>query len=311
MLGADVTFEKLNFSLLAGTVEAQGVTVAGHNPAVPVLTVRRLRAEIALGAAMKKHFVVKSLTLEAPVVTLARGADGRLNLPTRFRPTDAPSPPPPPPSPPPPPASAGPASVAGGQTTDDASDPDVMGEAAGSWSFEARKVLLVDGEVHVRDASSGYHFSLEQMLAEIKEADGGLEFTLIVDSAGRRDAPAELGQVRMTGRADHVPDLSHWQRASIRATVEVADALRARVEVPSLNPPEATAEVNGAVDLAALPALLPAGVEALDALRSRGLRGRVELTARASYTAADGLRVPEFVLRGVELALGAASDAVR
>lgn len=289
MLGAEVTFEKLNFSLLGGSVEAQGVTVAGDDPAVPFLTIHRVRAEISLGAAMKKQFVVKSLTIEKPVVTAVRGADGRLNLPRRFRPNDAPE-------------SDAPTSAAPRQTSDGPSDTDAADDSAGSWKLEARKVLLVDGEVHFRDAS-GYHFALGQILGEVNESNDGFEFTLIVDSVGRRDQPAELGQIRMNGRADNVPDLSQLQRASVRATLEVADALRAQIHAPSLNPLDAKADLNGSLDLATLPAFLPTHVPALAALASLAPRGRVELTARATYSAAAGLRVPELMLRALDVAL--------
>lgn len=304
MLGTEVTFEKLNFSLLGGSVEAQGVTVAGDDPSVPVLTVRRVRAEISLGAAMKKQFVIKSLTIEKPIVTIVRSADGRLNLPKPFRPDDAPN--------------VADTSDNARQTSDAQSDAVSDGAAdkrgsddpGGTWKFEARKVLLVDGEVHFRDAS-GYHASLEQILGEIKEADTGLEITLMIDSAGRRDAPADLGPIRVNGRADNVPDLSRWQRASIRATLDIGDALRARVDLPSVKPIDAKAELNGSLDLASLLALLPTDIKALNPLRSGTFRGRVESNGRATYTASGGLRVPELTLRAVDLMLGGMADAPR
>ena len=62
MLGAEVTFEKLNFSLLSGTIEAQGVTVThGRTDEQPLLTVRRLKAELSIGAAFKKELVINAL----------------------------------------------------------------------------------------------------------------------------------------------------------------------------------------------------------------------------------------------------------
>ncbi len=290
MLGTDVTFEKLNFSLLGGSVEAQGVTVAGDDPSAPFLTIRRVRAEIALGAAIKKQFVIKSLTIEKPVVVIVRDADGKLNLPRRFQPDDAPA--------------SQAASDTGGQTSDSVADADAGDEAAGNWKFEARKVLVVDGEVHFRDAS-GYHASLEQILGEVKEAENGQEFTLIVDTAARRDQPADLGQIRLHGRADNVPDLSQWQRASVRATLDVAEALQVRLHAPSVQPIEATAEIKGSLDLAALAAFVPEEMKALQLLRSGTLRGRVEVNGRASYDVEQGLRLPELALRAIDLAFGA------
>lgn len=294
-LGAPVTFDKLDVSLLGGSVDATGVTIGGDDPAVPFLTIRRVRAEIALGAAFRKEFVIKSLTLEKPIVTIVRGSDGQLNLPQRFRPNL--------------PVVAD-ASASAGQTSDGVSDTNATPTAEGTWKFEARKVLLVDGEVHFRDAS-GINVSFEQVLGEIKEAGTGLELTLIVDSATRRDEPAGPVQIRVQGRADNVPDLSHWQRAAVHATVEVGEALRAVVRATSLQPPQLQVDLTGSADMDSLAAFAPPGVKALDPIRSGALRGRAEVTARATYGPADGLRVPEFVLRATDLTLPTAANVSR
>jgi uncharacterized protein involved in outer membrane biogenesis len=286
VLGAEVTFEKLHFSVLGGSVEAQGVIVAGHDPAVPLLTIRRVRAEISLGAALKKEFVVRSLTIEKPIVTLTRGADGRLNLPPRFQPTDTP-------------ASA---SATTGRASDTPSAAPSNDEQEGTWKFEAQKVLVVDGEVHYRDAS-GYHASIEQLLAEVKDANGGLELTLIADSAGRRDQAADLGQVRANARADNLPNLSQWRNASVHGSLEVADRLRLRAHVPAVNPLDAKLEFNGSVSLADLMKLLPDGIAALDAFRAGALRGQTEFSGRATYRQPEGLRVPDLTFRAVDVIL--------
>jgi hypothetical protein len=279
MLGAEVTFEKLHFSLLGGSVEAQGVTVAGHDPATPLLTIRRVRAEIALGAALKKEFVVRSLMIEKPIVTIVRGADGRLNLPQRFTPADRP---------------------ADASATPSANDASTGGE--GTWKLEAQKVLVVDGEVHDRDAT-GYHASIEQLLAEVKEANGGLELTLIADSAGRRDQPADLGQIRATGRAEDVPNLSQWRNARIHGNLEVADLLRGRADLPSVSPLSAKLEFNGSLNLQDAARLLPHDLPGLNVLCAGMLRGAIDVAGRATYDATDGLRVPELTLRARDVIL--------
>ena len=53
LIGAEVRFEELKVSLLAGSIEARGVTVAGDDPARPVLTIRKVRAEISIPRALK------------------------------------------------------------------------------------------------------------------------------------------------------------------------------------------------------------------------------------------------------------------
>ena len=290
MLGAAVTFEKLHVNVLGGSVEAEGITVAaGDGASSPLLTVRRAKAEVSLRAALKKEIVIRSLTIERPVATVIRHADGRLSLPARLQRATAST------------ADAMvDASVTGRQTSDARLTPDV---SEGAWTFEAQKILLVGGEVHFHDATSGYRASLEQIIGEVKEAEGGLEFTLIVDSAGRRDQPANLGQIRMHGRAEDVPDLSRWHRARVAGTLEIGDALRTRITAPSLQPLHATAELSGTFDLSSLPPVLPTAMTGL--LPPSGISGKVEVNARGVYDAAGGLCVPELTLRAVDLGLGA------
>src|SRR4051812_9776399 len=170
MLGAEVTFEKLNLSLLGGSIDAQNVVVSAPGGGTPLLAIRRVRVEVSLAAALKKEIVVKSVTIEKPILSLFRGADGRLNLPSRLS-VDL--------------------SDASGQMTDVVSDTVASPDAPKAWKFEAQKVLLVDGEAHFRD-ETGYHASAEKVLAEVKAVAGGFEFTLMADSWGRRDQPAEF-----------------------------------------------------------------------------------------------------------------------
>ena len=295
LLGARVTFDKLNFSLLGGSVDAHGVTVVTDDANTPLLTVRRVRAEISLRAAFKKEFVVKSLTIEKPVVTLVRGADGQLNLPNRAQRA---------------PASAADASAAAGQTSDAVSDTSGSEAAEGTWRFEARKVLLVDGEVQFRD-HSGYHAVLAEILGEVKEANGDLEFTLIVDSASRRDRPTAPLEIRMQGRAANVPDLSHWQRADVHGTVEVGDSLRLRVHAPSLRPIAAHAELSGTADLREITAFAPEGFQLLDAVRAGVLAGKVEVRGHASFDAVHGLRAPELTARLRDVTYASVSSPAR
>ena len=236
---------------------------------MPLLTIRKVRAAVSLTAAFKKEFVVRSLTVEKPVVTIARGRDGQLNLPKRDKAVPAEEP-----------------SDAGGPT-----------EAAGTWTFEAQQVLVVDAEVHYRDAD-GYHFAIEKLLAEVKDAGSGLEFTVIADSAGRRDRPVEVGQLRANGRADDVPNLVQWQGARIHATLELADMFRVRVDVPSVNPIDVKAEFNGAADVAQMVQLLPKDVSL-----PVSVQGRVDVLGRATYRRPDGLRVPELTVRASDVSV--------
>src|SRR5688572_16767914 len=84
LVGAQVTFEDLSVSVLSASVDGRGVTVAGDDAGTAVLTIERVRAELALAKALKKEFVIKSRTIEGPVLSVVRRADERTNLPRRL-----------------------------------------------------------------------------------------------------------------------------------------------------------------------------------------------------------------------------------
>ena len=270
LLGAEVTFERLDVSLVGGSVDAQGLVVAGSAPgAPPLLTVRRLRAAISVSKALGKEIVVKSLTLERPELNLTGPAP-------RAAPTGLPSP------------------VAEGE---DADDPDTT--AAAAWRLEAQKVLVVDGAVHLRatTAAGPYDVSANGVLADLSAAGAGMDFTCIVESLQRNNPDVDLGEVRLTGRADGVRDLSQWPKARVVARLDVGKLLKADVSLPSVRPVEAVARVTGELDLAVLASLLPAVVPALVPA------GSVQVDARVGYDATRGVRIHELNLRGVEIAL--------
>lgn len=275
MLGADVTFDKLNVSLLGGSVEAHGVTVSGADPAAPLLTIRRVRAEISLGAALKKEVIVKSLTIEKPVLTLVRGPDGKLNLPPTIASSDT--------------------SAIPRQTSDVLRDTAATGDDRTSWKLDAKKVLIVDAEVHYRDVT-GYHASIEQLLAELKQSDTGFDFTIIADSVGRRDVAAPLGTLKLAGTATNVPSLLKWDQARVNASFELEETLHGRADVPSLKPINAKIELAGGVDLTLLRRILPVTLP-ID------IEGRVNLSARATYDRANGLRVPELSIKATDVSV--------
>ena len=285
-LGARVTFERLNVSVLGGSVEAQGMVIATGGDQRPLLTVRRMRAEIAVARALKKELVIRSLAVEAPVLSLVRRVDGTLNLPRPPGAADAPS-----------------LSTAELPTVDEEATVDENADVArAAWAFAAQKVLVVDGAIEYRDERRpGVRFAAERVLAELACADGGVDVTCIVESAGLRgDRPAELGPIKFAGRADGVPDLSRWRDARLTGQVHVGDdILRGDVRMPSLFPPDIQVEVNGTLHLPILLAFLPAEIASLFAATAQG---RVELSAKAAF---DGrqLRVAEVSTRATGLQL--------
>jgi uncharacterized protein involved in outer membrane biogenesis len=276
-LGARVTFEKLNFSLMSKSVEAFGVVVVtGRGDSSPLLTVRRVKAEVSVAAAFKKEIVVKSLAVEGPVVMLTRGTDGTLNLPM--------------------PGSRSSDTV---QNVSDSSDDE--GDDGNSWKFEAKKILVVDGEIHFRDAG-GYDASAEKLLAELKASDAGpMDLTVMADSVGRRDHAVELGQLRLNGKVSGVTDLSDWSRASTQGSVHLGDILRAQVGVSNFRPPNVKTQFTATLpDLALVLSLLPSTIALPPVLRSPALSGKVDLAGIATF---DGkaLCVPELSLQAKDV----------
>ncbi len=225
LLGAEVTFDKLNFSLLGGSIEAVGVKVGD------LLTVDRVVAKVAVARAIKGEIVVTSLTIEKPVVTLIRSADGSFNLPKSKK-------------------SEPPKSVS------DKTIPSDDNEES-RWSFDAEKVLVVDGQIQL-SAGGGYRASIEKLLVELKRKDTGYAVTLLADSVGRRDIPIDLGQLRGTATITNAPDLTALPpRAAAEANLELGDKIKLKLRTPEIRRRVVDVAFDGTVDFALLKSLLP------------------------------------------------------
>lgn len=286
LIGAEVRFGNFSVSLLGGSIEARGVTVAGDDPSQPVLTIRRVRVEISIPRALKKEIVVKSLTIEGPVLSIVKRAGGRTNLPRPGKGAEA--------------ERKAVKSAARAKAVDESAEGG--DDAGGAWTLEAQRMLLVDGAVRYHaDALAGgeaIDLSAESILAEVKAANGGLDFTCIVESLGSRGVKqAELGQLKFAGRAEGVEDLSRVLKASVTATVQLGELLRGEVRMPSIKPLKATFHASGAAEVSKLLRILP------NTLASRAPAtptGRVEVSLGASYSDA-GLKISELVLRAADV----------
>jgi len=224
LLGAEVTFDKLNFSLLGGSIEAVGVKVGD------LLTVDRVVAKVAVARAIKGEIVVTSLTIERPVVTLVRSADGSFNLPKSKKNESAKSP---------------------SDKDDAASDADES-----RWSFDVEKVLLIDGQIQL-SAGESYRASIEKLLLELKRKDTGYAVTLLADSIGRRDVPIDLGQLRGTATITNAPDLTALPRAAAEANLELGDKIKLKLRTPEIRGCVVDVVFDGTVDFNLMKSLLP------------------------------------------------------
>jgi len=223
LLGAKVTIEKLNVSILGGSIEAVGVTIRGvDSPDPPFVTIARARAEVAVTRALKGEIVIKSLTIERPIVTFVRFAPGGSNFPRRPMLEFA---------------------------VDDESAEHI-------WKFDVEKVLLIDGSATVM-LEGGYELSAGRVLAQLARDGEDYTLTFLAESVGRRDQAVDVGTIGVTGRITHAPSLTALKRAGVMLDVQLGDIAQVRYVSPTLYPRDGTVEFEGKLDLARLLSLLP------------------------------------------------------
>src|SRR5690606_1400520 len=83
LLGTPVEMDQLDAAPLKGEALARNVRIAGDDPVHPLLRIDAIRFAISLMGMFQKRVIVKSLTIDRPVVNLRRTLDGRWNLPPR------------------------------------------------------------------------------------------------------------------------------------------------------------------------------------------------------------------------------------
>ncbi|MGB7156833.1 MAG: AsmA family protein [Tepidisphaeraceae bacterium] len=265
-LGARVSIEKLNLSLLGSSLDVSGITVLAHGAAEPLLTVRRVKADVAMGAILRKEVSIKSIVIEGPVLTIVRQPDGSTNLPTRdAADTRAPS-------------------ITQPQGPDD-------DDAPSAWNVAAAKVQLFDGSIHFRDGA--YHASAQRVIGELLQKPDGIHVTLLAQSIGRRDEPLDIGEARANGVLGGVESLANIASATrLDATFDIADLIHGSVRAPALAQRRFDVAARAKAALGVLRRLVPARL--LPDLR---IEGNVELDVAGSFDARSGWRGTELNVR--------------
>jgi hypothetical protein len=243
--GETVHIGKLSFSPLSGTVQVRNLSVGSF------LTVRKVEAIIAVARALRQEIVVRSLAIEGLGVAITRSADGKLNLPQR-----------------PPPRV----------------DQSGARDAAKSWEFEAKKVLLVGGRVQFSDAS-GYQISLENLTGSVEmKSSKDAEFIFAADSLGRRDRTVELGDARLLGKLC----------GALNFTLSAGSMLDLNLRTPAIASGQWDGEMLLALSLPTLLALLPAAVK----LPITTATGDAKISVAGSFDQTTcALRLRQFELR--------------
>jgi hypothetical protein len=265
-LGARVTIDSLNVSLLGGSLDVMGVTVTAHGTIEPLLIVRRIKADVAMSAMLRKELVIKSVVIEGPTLSLVRTADGALNLPKREGKLDA-------------------------ATTTAKDEPD--DDVPSAWKLAAEKVRLLDGSVHYRDGT--YHASAERIVAELLQKTGEIHATVLAASVGRRDELLDLGEAR-THAVFRATEIAKLRAAPFNATFDVGDVLRGTVNSASVASQHADVDVHAKIVLALLSKLLPPAL-----VQKLKLDGQAEAHVVGSIDATNGLRIKDFTLTATDV----------
>jgi hypothetical protein len=268
VLGARVTIDGLSASLLGGSIDVAGLTVTAHGSSEPVLLIRRIKVDVAMGAMLRKELVIKSVVIEGPTVSLVRGADGSLNLPGRdAKPVAA--------------------------VTPKADPDDEDDDAPSAWTFAAEKVQLLDGSVHYRDGT--YHTSAERIVGELLRKSDGTHVTVLAATLGRRDEALDLGEARAHG-VFQTADITNLTDAPFNATFEIADAVRGSVHSPSLKTRKFDVDVRANVVLGMLRRLLPESV-----LPKFYFDGQADVQVVASMNPRGRARIKHFAVTATDV----------
>ena len=228
LLGAIVTIDKLNVSLLGGSIEASGVTVRGVDCTTPFATIARVRAEVAVTRALKGEIAVKSLTIEQPVVTYVDCDHGAAsNVPRRPMIEFA--------------------------TPD---EDEARGGEKTAWKLEIERLFLIDGRATVK-LETGYELSAGRVLSQLNRDGEDYTVTFLAESVSRRDQAIDLGTVGVTGRITNAASLTDLAKAGLMLDVQLGDLAQIRYASPTLSHRDGKIEFEGTFEIARLLALLP------------------------------------------------------
>ena len=274
-LGARVTIDALNVSLLGGSLDVTGMTVTADGTIEPLLIVRRIKADVAMSAMLRKEVVIRSVVVEGPTLSLVRGADGALNLPMREGRRDA--------------ATA---------TANNEPDDDVPS----AWKLAAEKVQVLDGSAHYRDGT--YHASADRIVGELRQKAGEIHATILAASIGRRDEPLDLGEARAHA-VFRAADVARLPAAPFHATFDVGDVARGTVNSQSIDSQQVDVDVHAKLVLALLSKLLPPAL-----VPKLKLDGQADAHVVGSIDAANGLRIKAFTLTAADVNVRRPRDVV-
>jgi hypothetical protein len=271
-MGAAVTFEEFKFSPLSGNVEVAGVKVAMPRFATPMLTIGRISAKLHVARALKQEIVLKSLSIERPVLSIVCRTDGTLNLSAPKR---------------------------------GSSSSSESGSEGGAWTLECDKVLIVGGAVTYRDdRREKYQLAVEGIDATLTPNGSDLSITLTANATGRRDRPVELGPLKLLGKLAGVSGWKLAAAAGLQLAGTLDDALELKLASSSrLAAGNYEVDLDGPLRLASVLNLLPTTAARAIPYSLNGGPGEVKLKLRATIENPRSVIVREFAVSTGQITL--------
>jgi len=248
LLGRKVTFGLLKISPLGGRLEAEDMIVEGDDANEPMLSVRRITAQVSLAKALGGQFDLKSLVIEGPQIFISRHADGSFNLPQR-------------------PARFAPPNE----------------EDSKPWQFEAQSIRIEAGQIRFRDGS--YVASADQISGDFKYQGSKIDLSLSIPKLGRRDIPVEFGPLDLTGQIDLPGSFVDLPQAPVRLDLKFPAGLSLTVDSPNPSLGRAAIALEGKLDAAQWLSAMPPGISVPPILTATKFNAPVAIALQTEITA--------------------------
>ncbi len=245
MLGAAVEIADLNVSPLRGEALARGVRVGDSHK--PLLTIDAIRFKISIREAIRKRFVVESLTLDRPVIDLSQSSEGLWNLPT------------------------------GSQASGSVEDRDDAGP-----SFDANHVFMVDGAFGLSMFVAGVQtqINVHGVMAELKREGERLRLTLLGAKGAVNGQP--LGELRIAAEVGPIANLASFKQAAATAQVELGSLMKLNLGADRIGGGTMTVALESNLEMPQIVTLL-AVLPPLAMLRAMDLRGRISVSTDLKF----------------------------
>jgi hypothetical protein len=268
-LGLRVSFDRLDISL-SGSVDATNVRVTGRDDAPPLLTVARVKAQLAVTRLLSGEISVKSIVVERPDIRVVLGESEKANLPAKLLERRK-------------------------NPAGDKQQPSEKPDDKKGWELDIEKVVISDGRVLFRwGEGPDDAVSAEAIVAELSQSGADRPFTLVVDSLSR--GKASVQGIRVTGRLTGADDLMAVGAAGVEATAEIANLLKITAASGSIAGGTVAVTASAAADAKRLSELVSAATGKPDVLGLVHVDGDVRFSARVDYAPQSGLTIHELQL---------------